>query len=295
MHREARLEKLSIPNNKKALMNPSSDPSTPLGKALREPTLHFVLIAALLFAVYALRQGGHGEVLEISQQEIDARIFMQELASGEAVTDEQRELITALYIEEQILVEEAKKMGLDNDARIHDMLAQKMRHVLSGDIIQPDETQLAEYFDNNRARYTTLPTVTTEELVFNDEGELDGDVQRMLGEGAEAGAMLELETGSVSLLRNANQMDLRNIFSEEFGNAVFSAAPQQWIGPYVSNRGQHWLRVVERTPATQPELEEIVDRVRLDWIAEEEEALLQEEVDRLWDRYSIIITNNSTE
>lgn len=276
-------------------MNSSNESPTLLSRALQEPTLHFFLIAALLFAVYAIRAGGGGQVLEVSQREIDARVFMQELASGEAVTEQQRELITALYIEEQILVEEAKKMGLDNDARIHDMLAQKMRHVLSGDIIQPSDTQLADYFESNRERYATLPTVTTEELVFNNEEELDSEVQRMLNEGAAAETMLVIEPGSVSMLSNANRSDLRNIFSEEFGNAVFAAADGQWVGPYVSNRGQHWLRVMERTPATQPELDAIVDRVRLDWIAEEEEALLQEEVNRLWEQYSIIITDDSAE
>ncbi|GIT21560.1 MAG: hypothetical protein CM1200mP40_12420 [Gammaproteobacteria bacterium] len=60
--------------------------------------------------------------------------------------EEQRQLVATIYVEEQILVQEALALGLDNDARIHDMLAQKMRHVLSGNVIQPTELELESYY-----------------------------------------------------------------------------------------------------------------------------------------------------
>ena len=97
-----------------------------LQKLLREPTVHFFLIALLLFAVYGITQSSSENLLEIDQREIDARIFMQELSRGEELTAEQRELVTAYYIEEQILVREALAMELDNDERIHDILALKV-------------------------------------------------------------------------------------------------------------------------------------------------------------------------
>ena len=105
-----------------------------LQKLIREPTVHFFIIALLIFALYAITQSGNENLLEIDQREIDARIFTQELSRGEELTQEQRELVTAFYIEEQILVREALSMELDNDERIHDILAQKMRHVLSGNL-----------------------------------------------------------------------------------------------------------------------------------------------------------------
>ena len=121
-------------------------------KFLREPTLHFLLIAALIFGLYAITQSSNDNVLEIDQREIDARIFLQEMNRGEALSEEQKQFISALYIEEQILVREALEMGLDNDARIHDILAQKMRHVLSGNIIQPSPAELTAYYQANTSR-----------------------------------------------------------------------------------------------------------------------------------------------
>ena len=72
-------------------------------------------------------------LLEIPQNEIEARISLVELSQGKAASQGQRDQIEALYLEEQMLVREALALNLDRDARIHDMLAQKMRHVLSGD------------------------------------------------------------------------------------------------------------------------------------------------------------------
>jgi hypothetical protein len=42
-------------------------------------------------------------------------------------------------------------------------------------------------------------------------------------------------------------------------------------------------------------LNEISDRVRLDWIAEEEESRLQLEVDQLWDQYTVVIRETGQE
>ena len=261
-----------------------------LNRLLHEPMTHFVVLAVLLFGVYGISSLGGGEVLEVRQQDIDARIFMQELSAGRELTQEERDGITALYIEEQILVREAVRLELDNDARIHDMLAQKMRHVLSGDVIQPDDTELRAYFEANRDRYTSLETVTVDELVFDTSDPAD-EALALLAAGGEPEEITAREPGTDSPLPNVNRLDLSNIFNDEFADNVFAAQTGEWVGPYISNRGQHWLRVTERAEAELAEFEEIVDRVRLDWIATEEDRLLQIEVDRLWDDYVIVVND----
>ncbi len=264
-----------------------------LRKLLREPMTHFAALAALLFGVYGISSLGGGELLEISQRDIDARIFTRELATGRELTDAERERVAALHIEERILAREARRLGLDQDPRIHDLLAQKMRHVLSGDVIQPDEAELHRYYDANRPRYTSMETVDADELVFDNGEALADEVAAMLsanGEG-EVEAMLALEPGSVAPLFQVNRLDLSSIFSDEFSDRVFAAPTGEWIGPFVSNRGQHWLRVRGREGAELAGFDEIIDRVRLDWIATEEDRLLQIEIDRLWDDYVIVINN----
>ena len=272
-------------------MSENSPGQSRLRTLLREPMTHFVVLAALLFGIYGVSSLGGGELLEVNQQDIDARIFMREMSAGRELTQEERDGITALYIEEQILVREAVKLDLDNDARIHDMLAQKMRHVLSGDVIQPDNAELRAYFEANPGLYTSQETVSVTELVFDSGDDPAQEALAMLAAGAAADAVLALEPGVYAPLPRVNRLDIASIFSDEFSDRVFAAQINEWVGPYVSNRGQHWLRVIEREAAALAEFEQIVDRVRFDWIATEEDRLLQIEVDRLWDDYVIVIND----
>lgn len=261
----------------------------------REPTVHFFVVAILVFALYSLNNAGAGQVLEIDPGEIEARVFLREINNGEPVTEAQRQAIVDAYVEEQILVREALAMKLDNDARIHDLLAQKMRHVLSGDIIQPTDSELAAFYAANRDSYRVPSTLSADELVFDQADALPPEVMALLEAGAEPEAMLALAAGDSGPLRNANRLDLANIFSDEFSNRVFAAAPGQWQGPFVSNRGQHWLRVTAREEARVAALEEISDRVRLDWIVAEEEVRLAEEIARLRQDYTVIMRAGEAE
>ena len=277
-------------------MNKSSSVSTTVyARIMREPIVHFFIIAVIIFALYAITQAGNENLLEIDQREIDARIFMQELSRGEELSAEQRDLVTAYYIEEQILVREALAMELDNDERIHDILAQKMRHVLSGNIIQPSAAELSVYYEQNRTRFETPATADFDELVFDSTDPLDASILTSIQQGAEAEALLELSEGTVATLPNVNSVDLANIFDQEFADNVLAAELNQWQGPFISNRGQHWLRATQTNPAGIPALDDIADLVRLEWIAAEEEARLQQEVDRLWDQYTIVINNSKAE
>lgn len=261
-------------------------------KLMREPTVHFFVIALIIFALYAITQTGNENLLEIDQREIDARIFMQELSRGEELSPEQRELVTAFYIEEQILVRKALSMELDNDERIHDILAQKMRHVLSGSIIQPTDDELRQYYEENSSRFETPASLTLDELVFDSRDPLAESIVDSLQQGADIDTLLSMSEGTAAPLPNVNSIDLANIFDQEFADRILAADLNQWEGPFVSNRGQHWLRALEHNPAGIPALNEIADLVRLEWIATEEEARLQQEVDKLWNEYTIVISNN---
>ena len=78
-----------------------------VGRVMNEPTMHFFIIAVVIFMVYEVSNIGSKDIVEIDQREIDARILMQEMASGQPLTPDQEEFIASSYVEEQILVKEA--------------------------------------------------------------------------------------------------------------------------------------------------------------------------------------------
>tara|TARA_Y100001970_G_scaffold281484_1_gene392358 strand:+ start:989 stop:1825 length:837 start_codon:yes stop_codon:yes gene_type:complete len=263
-------------------------------RLINEPTVHFFMIAVVVFIVYAISNLNRDDVIELDQREIDARVLMQEMVSGQPLTSEQQELIAASYVEEQILVKEAVELGLDNDARIHDLLAQKMRHVLSGDIIQPTPAELESFYNSNSELYRVPATVSVEELILDTRDEIPIKTQTLISQGVNSVEILAMASGTSAPLHNANHLDLSNIFAPEFADAVFQSQSSEWIGPFSSNRGQHFLKIIERSEERIPPMAEIADRVRLDWITQEEEIRLQQEVNKLWDRYEIIINDDGS-
>jgi len=260
---------------------------------LREPLFHFAIIAAVLLVSFALFSPANNMYLEISQREIDARIFLAEISSAAELAPDQINAITAAYIEEQVLVREARTRGLDNDTRIHDILAQKLRHVLSAEVIQPSASELNLFYSENAARYISTATVSVDELVFNRRDQLPAAVIDALNLSLQSNEILDLEAGSAAPLPRVSRTDLSNIFNAAFAEDVFTAPNGAWSGPYLSNRGQHWLKVIQRSPEHLPQLSEIADLVRLDWIATEEDIRLNAQVIALVNRYTVVVLNDS--
>ena len=272
---------------------PAPTPDSLSRRLLREPTLHFVLLAAALFVVNAAVRSGSWEVLEIDRGVVEARILLGEMSLGAPLPEDRRRQIEQAYIDEQVLVREALALGLELDARVHDILAQKMRHVLSGDVIQPTDDELRAYYQTNPTRYAPVPAVTVDELVVRSPDPLPETLADQLRRGVAADRLVSDLAGSLGVLSGTTRGDLTAMFSAEVAERVFQAESGQWVGPHHSVRGQHWLRVGARSDDTPPALDAVRDQVRLDWIADEEEARLDQRVAELRARYAIVYTGEA--
>ena len=250
---------------------------------MREPLFHFVLLTAALFALAALFGPG-SDVIEVSREEIEWRILQIEAEEGKYLTDDERRQVEELYLDERVLVREAQALGLAADERIDDILIQKMLLVLSGDVIQPSDEELASYYAGNLERYVRSPTVTIDELVVTE-----GDpLPPALREGAEPE---DLPEGSILVHRVMPRLDLRDLgllFGAEGADLIFGADEGAWVDAYRSVRGQHWFRIRERLAAETRPLADVRDVVRMDWIAEDEDRRLSSRVAELRARYTVV-------
>jgi hypothetical protein len=213
------------------------------------------------------------------------------LNSPQPLTAEQRLRIEQAVIDDYILVYEAIAQDLENDPRINDILVQKMRHVLSGTVTEPDAAELENYYQQNPERYRLPARVTTEELVFTSRDALPEALTLQLAAGVDSNALNTPLLYTRSTLPRVTAQDLGSIFSEEFALQVFAAAEGQWSGPFLSNRGQHWLKITERFAEQQLPWQEVAEQLRLDWMTLEEEQRITAEVARLREQYQIIFQN----
>jgi hypothetical protein len=252
-------------------------------RALREPTVHFALLAMLLFAVGAVAKSVTRPVVEIDPRLVELRVRQLERGRGAPLTDAERRQTEAAYVEEQILAAEARARGLDDDERIRAILHQKMLHVLAGDVPQPTDAELLAFFEQNRGRYAGRPAVTVEDVVVAEPARLAVRPAQFADVAIEPDAVQRK-----TVLTQVTEGELAWAFGEDTAARVMGAAPGVWIGPHASADGAHWFRVLERSAATAaPALAAIRDQVRYDWMAQAEDVLLQERVTDIQRRYAV--------
>jgi hypothetical protein len=252
-----------------------------LSGLVREPLVHFLLMTAALFGVGTLFGSGD-DVIEVSRAELDWRIMQVEAQEG-PLSEEERRLVEEAYIDERVLVREARALGLEADERIDDILVQKMLHVLSGDVIQPADEELAAYYEANRERYAQDASVTVDELVLP----VGGPFPRQIREGVPPEELPEDVRVSYRLMTDLTRDDLAALFGEDAARTTLAMESGAWVQATITPRGEHWLRVRERVGSVVPPLEVVRDVVRADWIAEREQMRLLERVAELRSYYTI--------
>ena len=264
-----------------------------ISRILREPTLHFMLLAALLFAISALIGSRNSNLVEVSRAEIAVRVVQLEAARGAPLTAEERQQVDEGYIKQAILVREALALGLENDAVIDDILVQKMLHVLSGDVIQPTDAEIEEYYETNHTRYTSAPAVTVDEIVVATAGPLPAALSALLRDGTPPEQLPSDLPMSQSVMSDVTLQGLTRILGEATAALVFSAEPGVWVGPHRTVRGQHWFRIRERSDSSLSPLEVIREEVRLDWIREHESTRLEQRFTDIRKRYTVVFTDGN--
>jgi hypothetical protein len=252
-------------------------------RALREPVVHFALLAAFLFLVGAAAKSWRKPLVEIDPRSVEDRIRQLERGRGRPLDDRERRIAEEAYVDEQILAREARARGLDDDERVRAILYQKMLQILSSDLPRPTEAELRAYFEENLARYARRPAVTVEDVFVPDRLRPDRLEVRFDPDSVELQGRLRR-----AVLTRVTAGELAWSFGEKTAALVFDAAMGSWVGPHRSADGEHWFRVIARLAGGDaPPLEEVREQVRFDCMAERERTLLEERVAEIRRQYSV--------
>ena len=141
--------------------------SSGLGRLLREPLLHFVLIGAALFAGISLAREMHRPQVRIEARELEQLAAYWAQQTQRPPTKAELAAIIRERIDEELLAREAVRLGLDTDDMIvRRRLAQKMSFASedTGAIAEPDEATLRAFMPARRRttrRRRTWPCATS--------------------------------------------------------------------------------------------------------------------------------------
>jgi peptidyl-prolyl cis-trans isomerase C len=268
---------------------------------LREPLLHFLLVGALIFAVYDLVRPPPGRAApadRIVLTKNDLRqlaVFWIAQARAAPTADEMRALVDQ-KVREEILSREAVALGLDkDDEMIRRRLAQKM-DFLAADMAalqDPSEAELRAWFAQNSGRFALPPRASFRHLYFSfDRGPGAQDAAaaafaRLAGEPAAAAAAADPFMFR-DYYGDRTPEQIAKEFGPDFAKAVFRLEPGAWRGPIRSGYGWHLVFVDATEPGHIPAFEEVEPDVRSAWLDQKQRELKRIAFEAMRARYTVV-------
>jgi len=276
----------------------------PLARWLREPLVHFFVLGLAVFLLHSALDRNQDPpasdpfVVEISSADLEwMRTIFAKQMGREPTLEELRGQVHQL-IREQILSREAVAMGLDEgDMVVRRRLAQKVEFLFKdlSNLTEPTEADLRAYFSQNREKYVIPPRVTFSQAYFNSDNHgAEGAIKAaelLIREDIDPG--LASSRGDASMVPSGctecSEADIRKQFGTAFAREVIHLKPGSWYGPIRSAYGIHAVYIHDRRDAVSPELDQVMDEVKNEWMLARQEEHTQRVYAEVRSRYRVML------
>jgi hypothetical protein len=266
-----------------------------LKKIIREPLLHFLIIAVLFFAVYALMNPSTSDTQTIVVSEGRIAQIKNSFAAQWKREPFPKELEDAIYsfaINEMYILE-AKALGLNQgDKVINRRLRQKMAFLLN-DLAankEPSEGELIAFYHDNSAKYRSTAKYGFKQIVISTD-RAPSEIQSLLALQQQRIQQGLNPEGDSSLLPSevklANKPQLSGTFGEAFAVALSTIKLNQWSEPIQSAFGFHFVFLTVREIATIKSFDVVRNSVLDDWQYQYGKEYQQQYEQTLLKRYQI--------
>ena len=261
-----------------------------LKKLGKEPLFHFLILAALLFLFDYLFSSTQKEKIIVDRQTVEYLIKQREDLELRKLSAEERKQTVDSFVEDEILYSEAYKRGLDKgDSRMRRNLILKMRSLLIGDLKRPTEKELRDYYEANRAKFTTTATVSLQQVFYSDPTQLPGGILEKLQAGLDPSKFGEFQSGLGRSLPRLSRIGLVGTFGAEAARIILAIDDSRWHGPIKSIYGVHFVRITDREPAQQARYEDVKSYLEGDWLMAQSRKAIEQEMEKLSNNYEIVI------
>jgi parvulin-like peptidyl-prolyl cis-trans isomerase-like protein len=271
-----------------------------LRKLLREPLLHFLLLGALLFALYNVVSGWRGGTdrrIVINDDTVGALVQgFQGLWQRPPTPQELKGLIEG-RIRDEVLYREGVAMNLDRDDDvIRRRVLQKLDIISEESASQqaPSDAALESWLRAHAASYAHPAVFDFEQVLFDParhgarlKSELDAALVQLRA-GADPGKL-----GDQTMLPmrvSATPLDVvARDFGEPFAQALEKLPVGQWQGPVSSGYGAHLVRVTRLVPGSPAALNEVRSSVERDFESDRRARAREDYYRRLRQDYKVVL------
>jgi parvulin-like peptidyl-prolyl isomerase len=231
-------------------------------------------------------------LVEITSADIEwFRNLWKKRMGREPTVEEMRAQVNQL-IREHILNREAERLGMaGNDEVVRRRLAQKMdffiKDIAAG--IQPNEQELQDFLEANRARYTVPGETTFEQVFFKTDERGEAAAQQAV---ALFLNQPDLEGDPTMLPRwneNLTGGQVEGLYGKAFSEGLQDIETGKWAGPLYSSYGLHAVLVHERSPAEQPSVDQVRELLLTDWRMERQAETAERTYEQFRGQYTVLV------
>lgn len=261
-------------------------------KILTSPLVVFAILGTGFFFVYKQIKVSKEEIT-ISQQEIAILIQQNQELSPSPLTDSEKENIIQGYIDDEVLIREARKSGIDQtDSRVRKRMLQVMRSTLTENIPDPTFTQLQNFFEESIDRYTSDSSRSFVHVFFEFTNEnipdLDEKTIAILNSTSDLGSLGDFFM-SGHRFPEYSFKQTASIFGRNFSEEIFREEVDKWFGPVDSQFGKHYVYVFAIHDPSVPQFEDVEQYLKQDYIFDKMRESQQKKIDEMKTNYNIII------
>ncbi len=275
---------------------------------LKEPLLHFLLIGTGLFMLYGWQTDDDAlrpDQIVFTEAQIDRYINLWERKWQRLPTQQELQGLIEQQIREEVLYREALAMGLDKDDQVvRRRMSQKMEFISNdlASLIEPDDAQLQTYLDEHGEKFAIPGRISYSQVYLNasQRGEqVYADAEKLLAELSQSTVDIDISMAGDSFMggytfNDETDFGVARLFGRVFADALFKLPVGEWTGPVESGYGLHLVRVDSRTDSRVPSLEQVRDKVRFEWLAEQQRKTNDLLYSELRKRYEITVEDTST-
>ena len=266
-----------------------------LRKLIREPLVHFLGGALLIFAFFwatGTDRDPADYAISIDETDIDRLTTDWIQNFRRAPTKAELDGLIDQEIAEEIFYREALRLGLDkNDPVIRRRLFTKMRFIDSenSENLSPTDTILQQWMDQHPRKYALPPLYDFEQIYLGQISAVQAsDWIAQLNDGADPTAIAKSISLPANLKRTTNA-EIARQFGDRFAGQLADLEPGQWRGPVTSGFGVHAVRIRAKTPGKKAALDDVRQRAFNDWRAARQAEQKERALDRYRGQYEITV------
>ncbi|MBI3322931.1 MAG: peptidyl-prolyl cis-trans isomerase [Candidatus Omnitrophica bacterium] len=241
----------------------------------------------------------NGQVITV--KEVDDRMTGMSPATLQAMGNSRGRVLEQMVME-SLLLQEARRRGLERDQEVQRLLREARRQVLFGRLVEvlrqeqkvevPEE-EISKYYEENRSDFAQPASARASHILVNDEEAAEKALSRIKA-GEPFGKVAEEVSVDPS---RANGGDI-GFFSKgqvipEFEQACQKLKPGEMSGVVKSSLGYHVILLAEKREARERPLEEVKDRIRRGLEQQQRQRHLEQVVQGLRSKAQIVLRDST--